>query len=270
MFAAPPTTETRVFARIPDAKLLEGPSFDRAGHLWIVDIPHGRVFRVTPDGHPTRIAFGAGAVWVTITGDGQVARIDPRSNVVTARIPVGRQPVGITFAEGSAWVAVRQDQQLVDLYGPLVYFWCRRIGLPAEDASDMLQEVFLSVIRNLDSFHGGSRFQTWLFRIATNKARDYRERRNAAKRGGGLARVSLDGEALAVETLVDEVLAVDTALARLEAVDERLARLVEWRYFGGMTDVEIAAALGVTDRTLRRDWLKARAFLYRELARGAP
>lgn len=99
---------------------------------------------------------------------------------------------------------------------------------------------------------------------------DYARERRAAKRGGGLARVSLDGEALAVETLVDEVLAVDTALARLEAVDERLARLVEWRYFGGMTDVEIAAALGVTDRTLRRDWLKARAFLYRELARGAP
>src|ERR1035437_3189813 len=47
------------------------------------------------------------------------------------------------------------------------------------------QEVFLAVIRSLDSFHGGSQFQTWLFRIAANKARDYRERRNAAKRGGG-------------------------------------------------------------------------------------
>ncbi|HET8529754.1 MAG TPA: SMP-30/gluconolactonase/LRE family protein, partial [Methylomirabilota bacterium] len=56
MFAAPPTIDTRVFARIPEAKLLEGPSFDRAGNLWIVDIPHGRVFRVTPDGSPTRIA----------------------------------------------------------------------------------------------------------------------------------------------------------------------------------------------------------------------
>jgi len=56
MFAAPPSTDTRVFARIPEAKLLEGPSFDRAGNLWVVDIPHGRVFRVTPDGRPTRIA----------------------------------------------------------------------------------------------------------------------------------------------------------------------------------------------------------------------
>jgi RNA polymerase sigma factor (TIGR02999 family) len=98
---------------------------------------------------------------------------------------------------------------------------------------------------------------------------DYARERHAAKRGGGLARVSLEGDALAIETLADEVLAVDTALGRLEAVDERLARLVEWRYFAGMTDVEIASALGVTDRTVRRDWLKARAFLYRELAGDA-
>src|ERR1035441_8374858 len=54
-----------------------------------------------------------------------------------------------------------------------------------EDVEEICQEVFLSVIRNLDSFYGGSQLQTWLFRIAANKARDYRERRQAAKRGGG-------------------------------------------------------------------------------------
>ena len=56
-----------------------------------------------------------------------------------------------------------------------------------EDVEEICQEVFLSVIRNLESFHGGSQFQTWLFRIAANKARDYRERQHAAKRGGGQA-----------------------------------------------------------------------------------
>ena len=61
-----------------------------------------------------------------------------------------------------------------------------------EDAEEICQEVFLSVIKNIDSFHGGSQFQTWLFRIATNKARDYRERRHAAKRGGGQTTISLD------------------------------------------------------------------------------
>ena len=63
-----------------------------------------------------------------------------------------------------------------------------------EDVEEICQEVFLSVIRNLDSFHGGSQFQTWLFRIAANKARDYRERRNAAKRGGGQPPLSLQAE----------------------------------------------------------------------------
>src|SRR6202040_4302551 len=63
-----------------------------------------------------------------------------------------------------------------------------------EDAEEICQEVFLSVIKNINSFHGNSRFQTWLFRIAVNKARDYRERRNAAKRGGGQTLVSLQAE----------------------------------------------------------------------------
>ena len=56
-----------------------------------------------------------------------------------------------------------------------------------EDVEEICQEVFLSVIRNLETFHGGSQFQTWLFRIAANKARDYRQRQHAAKRGGGQA-----------------------------------------------------------------------------------
>jgi RNA polymerase sigma-70 factor (ECF subfamily) len=56
-----------------------------------------------------------------------------------------------------------------------------------EDVEEICQEVFLTVIKNLHTFQGNSQFQTWLFRIAANKARDYRERQHAAKRGGGRA-----------------------------------------------------------------------------------
>src|SRR5262252_3294116 len=63
-----------------------------------------------------------------------------------------------------------------------------------EDVEEICQETFLSVIRNLNSFHGDSQFQTWLFRVAANKARDFRERRNAVKRGSGQAPVSLQAE----------------------------------------------------------------------------
>src|SRR5258706_12227806 len=65
--------------------------------------------------------------------------------------------------------------------------------LTREDAEELCQEVFLSVIKNLESFHGESQFQTWLFRIAANKARDYRERRWAAQRGGGETPLLLQG-----------------------------------------------------------------------------
>src|SRR5690349_13587129 len=63
-----------------------------------------------------------------------------------------------------------------------------------EDVEEICQEVFLSVIRNIDSFRGQCQFQTWLFRIAVNKARDFRERAVAAKRGGGQTPISLNAE----------------------------------------------------------------------------
>ena len=72
------------------------------------------------------------------------------------------------------------------------------------------------------------------------------------------------GAALASD---DEILAVHNALETLGKVDERLARVVEMRYFAGFTDLEIGAALGVTDRTVRRDWERARLLLAEMLGR---
>lgn len=85
--------------------------------------------------------------------------------------------------------------------------------------------------------------------------------RKANKRGGGQEALTLtaalgNGDAAAVE-----VLALDELLASLHKLDERAAQIVELRYFGGYTEVEIAGMLGISDRTLRRDWRKARAFL---------
>ena len=94
--------------------------------------------------------------------------------------------------------------------------------------------------------------------------------RLSAKRGGGAAFVELEAEALAAPALAEELVALDRALERLGASDPRLARLVEWRYFGGMTDGELARALERDERTIRRDWEKARAFLIRELGGPIP
>jgi len=88
----------------------------------------------------------------------------------------------------------------------------------------------------------------------------------ADKRGDGQRAVSLDEDIDAGQDgALEEMIALDAALTRLSRLDVRLAQLVEMRYFGGLDESEIADVLGVTDRTLRRDWRKARAFLFTQL-----
>ncbi len=99
---------------------------------------------------------------------------------------------------------------------------------------------------------------------------DYARQRGSLKRGGDRRPTTFDGQSIPQETIAEEMAGIDRALTRLESLDERLARVVELRFFGGLTEEEVAEALGVTTRTVRRDWQKARAFLYRELRGGGP
>src|SRR6267142_2489212 len=132
-----------------------------------------------------------------------------------------------------------------------------------EDADEICQEVFLSVIRNLDSFHGGCQFQTWLFRIAANKARDYRERRHAAKRGRGQSTISLDAEdpenGLSLDPpstapgpdaqlmTAEQVAQVHRALAQLDA---SCREIIELRYFADLSYDEISRSLDLNPKTV--------------------
>ena len=86
------------------------------------------------------------------------------------------------------------------------------------------------------------------------------------KRGGGAVRLSLEDVQLPAEQRAASLVALDEALGRLAAMDERKCRVVEMRFFGGLSDEEIAEVLGVTTRTVLRDWKKARLWLYRELS----
>lgn len=95
---------------------------------------------------------------------------------------------------------------------------------------------------------------------------DYARQRNAQRRGQGAPHVSLDQREIAVDEQAESLVAVDRALDQLTALRPRLARVVECIFFGGMTQQEVATALDVTERTVRRDWVKARAWLHRELA----
>jgi RNA polymerase sigma-70 factor (ECF subfamily) len=132
-----------------------------------------------------------------------------------------------------------------------------------EDVEEVCQEVFLSVIRNLNSFHGDSQFQTWLFRIATNKARDYRERKQAAKRGGGQVTLSLQAEDAETGLTLDppnsaptpdvDLLNVERAeLVRdaLDQVGEPCREIIELRYFGDLSYDELSQSLGLNPKTV--------------------
>lgn len=91
---------------------------------------------------------------------------------------------------------------------------------------------------------------------------DHARRQNAEKRGGGAIRVTLSGNDTPVEARGAELVALDEALQELERLDPRLVRVVELRFFGGLSVEETAVALDLSDRTVKRDWRKARAFLY--------
>lgn len=94
---------------------------------------------------------------------------------------------------------------------------------------------------------------------------DYARERHAQKRGGGAERIGLDDAGLVADDRAEEFLALDESLERLSRVNERLSQVVEYRFFGGLSEEEIAEAMGITARTVRRDWLKARGWLLRDL-----
>jgi RNA polymerase sigma factor (TIGR02999 family) len=121
------------------------------------------------------------------------------------------------------------------------------------------------------AWRGRAQFFALLSRIMRNVLVDYARRRQADKRGGSDIRVPLDENAARVDAEVFELLRVNQALEQLEARDKRLAAVVECRFFGGMPEAQIAEALGVSARTVERDWRRARAYLYALLSpSGAP
>jgi RNA polymerase sigma factor (TIGR02999 family) len=97
--------------------------------------------------------------------------------------------------------------------------------------------------------------------VLVDRARE----RSALKRGGVRRQITLDDEVMALEDQAEMLLQLNDALERLATVDPRLARVVDCRFFGGLTEQETAEALGLTTRTVQRDWVKARVLLRRLL-----
>lgn len=130
----------------------------------------------------------------------------------------------------------------------------------------LVHEAYLHLAdRTGPEWRGRPQFFALVSRVMRHVLIDYARVRNAAKRGGGRIRVPMPETGTEDATLV-ELLAMDQALRQLAEKDARLARVVECRFFGGLSDAEIAETLGISERTVTRDWKRARAYLFQMLS----
>jgi RNA polymerase sigma factor (TIGR02999 family) len=135
------------------------------------------------------------------------------------------------------------------------------------DTTALVHEAYLQLVDETGvSWQDRTHFYAITARAMRRIIVDHVRQRVALKRGGGQAPIALDDELVGgARDETELVIAVDRALESLAAFNERLARLVECRFFAGMTEEETAAALGVSLRTVQRDWIRAQAWLRREL-----
>jgi RNA polymerase sigma factor (sigma-70 family) len=133
----------------------------------------------------------------------------------------------------------------------------------AEDVEEICQEAFLIVVKNLASFQGNCQFQTWLFKIALNKSRDYLQKKHAAKRGGGHAPISLHCNESESGLTIDPPSPLptpDVALINsenlhlvgqaVEQLSDPCREVIEMRYFADLSYEEIAASLDMNPKTV--------------------
>lgn len=183
-------------------------------------------------------------------------------------------PAGITRALRSLLDKREGD---ADPLVPLVYNELRRLARrhrsdrrPGETltTTGLVHEAYLKLEGQCPSaWRNRGHFFATAARAMRHILIDHAKSRHRQKRGGGHVHVTLDERRFAVEDEAEQLLLLEDALERLGAQEARLTRVVECRFFAGLSEQETALALGVSERTVQRDWARARAWLKEELAR---
>lgn len=190
--------------------------------------------------------------------------------------PVARDRVGVT----KLLMAWREgDERALDQLAPIVYAELRQIAARQVRrersavtlrATALVHDAFLRLVEaSRIDWQGRAHFFAIAARLMRQILVERARRRRAQKRAGEAASLD-DVVELAAERRSAPLLALDDALARLAVLDERQHRVVELRYFGGLTNEEVAAVLGISVATVKREWGVARAWLRREIAFERP
>lgn len=159
-----------------------------------------------------------------------------------------------------------RDRLLESVYGSLKQLAVSRLrqrgSSPTLDATDLVHEAYLRLV---DQTQVDWRDRGHFFAVAARAMRqitvDHSRRRRAGKRGGESVRTTLGDPPAHQAVSIEEILAIDQALKRIEQVSPRLVEVVELCFFAGLTTEEVAKVQGVSARTVKRDWQRAKALL---------
>lgn len=181
------------------------------------------------------------------------------------------EPLTVTLRAAHAGDREAADRAYAALYPELLKIARARLRVHQPntllDTEGLVHESFLRFVA-ADKLGIADRkhFFAYAAKTMRNIVIDFARRRRAERHGGAAERITLDTRALGeIGADRSSVLDIDGALSDLEALDPALAQVVEMRYFGGYTDAEIASAMDIADRTVRRHWDKARAFILAQL-----
>lgn len=171
------------------------------------------------------------------------------------------------------------DKAALEKLVPVVYQELRRLAayyMRRERPGHTLQTSALvneAYMRLVDYSQMRWQSRAHFFAVAAQAMRrilvEHARKRHFAKRGGGAVKVSFDEAAIVSQEQAADLVALDDALTSLEAMDERKARIVELRYIGGLNIEETAEVLAISAATVQREWRAAKAWLYREIKKGA-
>ena len=170
------------------------------------------------------------------------------------------------------------DKSALDKLLPLVHAELRRIARrqmsherPGHtlQATALINEVYLKLLGQ-ESFewHNRAHFFAVCAQIMRHILIDHARAHTREKRGGGAVQVSLDKAVVIANEQAEHLLALDEALRSLENLDAQKAKIVELRYFGGLSLEETAEVLDISPRTVRREWQRSKAWLYRMISEG--
>jgi RNA polymerase sigma-70 factor, ECF subfamily len=172
----------------------------------------------------------------------------------------------------------RGDSGAAEKLLPLVYTELHRLAASymrrerpdhTLQATALINEAYLRLARGDEEWNNREHFIGMAANVMRHVLVDYARAHKAQQRDGGMKRVELREDLAVSAEKLEEVVALDEALSGLESSHPRQAKVVELRYFGGLSMEQIASLLGVSERSVKRDWSLARIWLFRELEQGS-